>query len=166
MCAVCVWVKCTDVYAIENFDVIEFKIMQTKFIRLQHNSAWAVINNEQWWSKLLHKLSLSFACWTHIPFDRQTENRLFFIAHDILSFACWTRALSFSDWDFRKWSFVFAEALYVTCKLQNCTDANKGKPFPGYIDPNSLVVQDEYVFVQVSTFQVEFCHAFIQKWLN
>ncbi|KAL7403641.1 hypothetical protein ABVT39_003243 [Epinephelus coioides] len=45
---------------------------------------------------------------------------------------------------------VGAEALYVTCKLQNCTDANKGKPFPGYIDPNSLVVQDEYVFVQVS----------------
>lgn len=42
-----------------------------------------------------------------------------------------------------------AEALYVTCKLQNCSDANKGKPFPGYIDPNSLVVQDEYVFVQV-----------------
>ncbi|KTG32848.1 hypothetical protein cypCar_00032134, partial [Cyprinus carpio] len=40
------------------------------------------------------------------------------------------------------------QALYVTCKLQNCTDANKGKPFPGYIDPNSLVVQDEYVFVQ------------------
>uniref|UniRef100_A0A8C7TSM6 PKD domain-containing protein n=1 Tax=Oncorhynchus mykiss TaxID=8022 RepID=A0A8C7TSM6_ONCMY len=41
------------------------------------------------------------------------------------------------------------QALYVTCKLQNCTEANKGKPFPGYIDPNSLVVQDEYVFVQV-----------------
>ncbi|XP_048104276.1 LOW QUALITY PROTEIN: VPS10 domain-containing receptor SorCS1 [Alosa alosa] len=43
------------------------------------------------------------------------------------------------------------QALYVTCKLQNCTDGNKGKPFPGYIDPNSLVVQDEYVFVQVTT---------------
>ncbi|XP_026788198.3 VPS10 domain-containing receptor SorCS1 [Pangasianodon hypophthalmus] len=43
------------------------------------------------------------------------------------------------------------QALYITCKLQNCTEANKGKPFPGYIDPNSLVVQDEYVFVQVST---------------
>nr|XP_061833150.1 VPS10 domain-containing receptor SorCS1-like isoform X2 [Nerophis lumbriciformis] len=43
------------------------------------------------------------------------------------------------------------QAMYVTCKLQNCTDANKVKPFPGYIDPNSLVVQDEYVFVQVST---------------
>ncbi|XP_056891309.1 VPS10 domain-containing receptor SorCS1 isoform X1 [Takifugu flavidus] len=43
------------------------------------------------------------------------------------------------------------QALYITCKLQNCTDANKAKPFPGYIDPNSLVVQDEYVFVQVST---------------
>uniref|UniRef100_A0A8B9LBB6 VPS10 domain-containing receptor SorCS2 n=1 Tax=Astyanax mexicanus TaxID=7994 RepID=A0A8B9LBB6_ASTMX len=47
--------------------------------------------------------------------------------------------------------FSPSEALYVTCKLQNCTEANKGKPFPGYIDPNSLVVQDEYVFVQVST---------------
>uniref|UniRef100_A0A8C9TDQ3 Sortilin related VPS10 domain containing receptor 1 n=1 Tax=Scleropages formosus TaxID=113540 RepID=A0A8C9TDQ3_SCLFO len=44
-----------------------------------------------------------------------------------------------------------AGAQYVTCKVQNCTEANKGKPFPGYIDPNSLVVQDEYVFVQVST---------------
>uniref|UniRef100_A0A665W1M4 PKD domain-containing protein n=1 Tax=Echeneis naucrates TaxID=173247 RepID=A0A665W1M4_ECHNA len=43
-----------------------------------------------------------------------------------------------------------AEALYVTCRLQNCTDANKGKPFPGYIDPNSLVVQDEYVFVSTA----------------
>uniref|UniRef100_A0A8C1UET1 VPS10 domain-containing receptor SorCS2 n=1 Tax=Cyprinus carpio TaxID=7962 RepID=A0A8C1UET1_CYPCA len=44
------------------------------------------------------------------------------------------------------------QALYVTCKLQNCTDANKGKPFPGYIDPNSLVVQDEYVifFCQIN----------------
>ncbi|RXM29356.1 VPS10 domain-containing receptor SorCS1 [Acipenser ruthenus] len=42
-------------------------------------------------------------------------------------------------------------AQYITCKLQNCTDANKGRPFPGYIDPNSLVVQDEYVFVQVTT---------------
>uniref|UniRef100_A0A665W1K9 PKD domain-containing protein n=1 Tax=Echeneis naucrates TaxID=173247 RepID=A0A665W1K9_ECHNA len=60
----------------------------------------------------------------------------------------------------RRWQLVHerpldtlfqAEALYVTCRLQNCTDANKGKPFPGYIDPNSLVVQDEYVFVQVST---------------
>uniref|UniRef100_A0AAY4F0H1 PKD domain-containing protein n=1 Tax=Denticeps clupeoides TaxID=299321 RepID=A0AAY4F0H1_9TELE len=43
------------------------------------------------------------------------------------------------------------QALYITCKLHNCTNATKGKPFPGYIDPNSLVVQDEYVFVQVTT---------------
>ncbi|KAM3863124.1 VPS10 domain-containing receptor SorCS1-like [Diretmus argenteus] len=38
---------------------------------------------------------------------------------------------------------------YITCKLQNCSDANKGKPFPGFIVPDSLVVQDEYVFIQV-----------------
>uniref|UniRef100_A0A8D3D9D3 PKD domain-containing protein n=1 Tax=Scophthalmus maximus TaxID=52904 RepID=A0A8D3D9D3_SCOMX len=56
----------------------------------------------------------------------------------------------------RRWQLVHErvapnpEALYVTCKLQNCTDANKGKPFPGYIDPNSLVVQDEYVFVSTA----------------
>lgn len=38
---------------------------------------------------------------------------------------------------------------YITCKLQNCSDSNRGKPFPGFIIPNSLVVQDEYVFIQV-----------------
>ncbi|XP_063050661.1 VPS10 domain-containing receptor SorCS1-like [Engraulis encrasicolus] len=43
------------------------------------------------------------------------------------------------------------QALYVTCKLQNCSEGNKGRPFPGHIDPNTLVVQDEYVFVQVTT---------------
>lgn len=75
-------------------------------------------------------------------------------------------------WRVRVYVCVFvcvgAEALYVTCKLQNCTDANKGKPFPGYIDPNSLVVQDEYVFVQVGNcpvcsvknIRVEMCEFF------
>ncbi|XP_024280687.1 VPS10 domain-containing receptor SorCS1-like [Oncorhynchus tshawytscha] len=38
---------------------------------------------------------------------------------------------------------------YITCKLQNCTEANKGRPFPGFISPDSLVVQDQYVFIQV-----------------
>lgn len=46
--------------------------------------------------------------------------------------------------------FSFAAgSQYITCKLQNCSDGNKGKPFPGFIIPNSLVVQDEYVFIQV-----------------
>uniref|UniRef100_A0A8K9V485 PKD domain-containing protein n=1 Tax=Oncorhynchus mykiss TaxID=8022 RepID=A0A8K9V485_ONCMY len=66
------------------------------------------------------------------------------------------------------------QAQYVTCKLQNCTEANKGKPFPGYIDPNSLVVQDEYVFVQVVYMQLHDLHvistdenrvvAAVQEW--
>ncbi|XP_056147392.1 VPS10 domain-containing receptor SorCS1-like [Lampris incognitus] len=38
---------------------------------------------------------------------------------------------------------------YITCKLQNCSETNKSKPFPGFIIPDSLVVQDEYVFIQV-----------------
>ncbi|XP_030643265.1 LOW QUALITY PROTEIN: VPS10 domain-containing receptor SorCS1-like [Chanos chanos] len=42
-------------------------------------------------------------------------------------------------------------SLYITCRLQNCSEVNRGQPFPGYISPNSLVVQDEYVFIQVPT---------------
>uniref|UniRef100_A0A669CYD1 Sortilin related VPS10 domain containing receptor 1 n=1 Tax=Oreochromis niloticus TaxID=8128 RepID=A0A669CYD1_ORENI len=47
----------------------------------------------------------------------------------------------------RRWQLVHDN--YITCKLQNCSDGNKSKPFPGFIIPNSLVVQDEYVFIQV-----------------
>jgi len=35
--------------------------------------------------------------------------------------------------------------------MQNCTEANRNKPFPGYIDPDSLIVQDDYVFVQLTS---------------
>uniref|UniRef100_A0A672U3S7 Sortilin related VPS10 domain containing receptor 1 n=1 Tax=Strigops habroptila TaxID=2489341 RepID=A0A672U3S7_STRHB len=41
-----------------------------------------------------------------------------------------------------------SDAQYITCKMQNCSEATHGKPFPGYIDRNSLIVQDDYVFVQ------------------
>uniref|UniRef100_A0A3B4FAF9 VPS10 domain-containing receptor SorCS1-like n=1 Tax=Pundamilia nyererei TaxID=303518 RepID=A0A3B4FAF9_9CICH len=47
----------------------------------------------------------------------------------------------------RRWQLVHDN--YITCKLQNCSDGNKSKPFPGFIIPDSLVVQDEYVFIQV-----------------
>nr|XP_060497042.1 VPS10 domain-containing receptor SorCS1 [Panthera onca] len=40
---------------------------------------------------------------------------------------------------------------YLTCRMQNCTEANRNKPFPGYIDPDSLIVQDDYVFVQLTS---------------
>ncbi|KAG7256828.1 hypothetical protein CRUP_034564 [Coryphaenoides rupestris] len=39
---------------------------------------------------------------------------------------------------------------YITCKLQNCSEGSKGRPFPGFIRPDSLVVQDLYVFIQTS----------------
>lgn len=44
---------------------------------------------------------------------------------------------------------VDGHSIYLTCRMQNCTEANRNKPFPGYIDPDSLIVQDDYVFVQV-----------------
>lgn len=42
-------------------------------------------------------------------------------------------------------------AQYITCRMQNCSEAGRNKPFPGYIDPNSLIVQDDYVFVQLTS---------------
>ncbi|KAI6066435.1 VPS10 domain-containing receptor SorCS1 [Aix galericulata] len=43
------------------------------------------------------------------------------------------------------------DAQYITCKMQNCSEATRSKPFPGYIDHNSLIVQDDYVFVQLTS---------------
>lgn len=53
--------------------------------------------------------------------------------------------------DFKSLGFVIflSDAQYITCKMQNCSEATRSKPFPGYIDHNSLIVQDDYVFVQV-----------------
>ncbi|XP_038677600.1 VPS10 domain-containing receptor SorCS1-like isoform X3 [Scyliorhinus canicula] len=42
-------------------------------------------------------------------------------------------------------------AQYITCRIQNCSDTTSSRPFPGHIDHNSLVVQDDYVFAQVTT---------------
>ncbi|XP_030235756.1 VPS10 domain-containing receptor SorCS3 isoform X2 [Gadus morhua] len=43
-----------------------------------------------------------------------------------------------------------SRAQYVRCRAQRCTEANRQYLFPGYVDTNSLVVQDEYVFTQVT----------------
>uniref|UniRef100_A0A8P4KNQ7 Sortilin related VPS10 domain containing receptor 3b n=1 Tax=Dicentrarchus labrax TaxID=13489 RepID=A0A8P4KNQ7_DICLA len=39
---------------------------------------------------------------------------------------------------------------YVKCRAQRCTEGNRQYLFPGHVDTNSLVVQDEYVFTQVT----------------
>ncbi|XP_066047058.1 VPS10 domain-containing receptor SorCS1 isoform X1 [Chamaea fasciata] len=46
---------------------------------------------------------------------------------------------------------VDGHAQYITCKMQNCSEATRSKPFPGYIDHNSLIVQGDYVFVQLTS---------------
>lgn len=43
----------------------------------------------------------------------------------------------------------FAGAQYVKCRAQRCTESSRQYLFPGHVDTNSLVVQDEYVFTQV-----------------
>ncbi|KAK6291241.1 hypothetical protein J4Q44_G00383610, partial [Coregonus suidteri] len=40
---------------------------------------------------------------------------------------------------------------YVTCRALTCSEPNRNYPFPGYIDISSLVVQDDYMFIQVTT---------------
>uniref|UniRef100_A0A671SM71 VPS10 domain-containing receptor SorCS3-like n=1 Tax=Sinocyclocheilus anshuiensis TaxID=1608454 RepID=A0A671SM71_9TELE len=45
----------------------------------------------------------------------------------------------------------FHNCQYVTCRAQACSESSRTYPFSGYIETNSLVVQDEYVFVQVTT---------------
>ncbi|XP_073409181.1 VPS10 domain-containing receptor SorCS1 isoform X3 [Dendrobates tinctorius] len=42
-------------------------------------------------------------------------------------------------------------AQYIVCKMNNCSETARMKPFAGYIDTNSLIVQDEYVFVQLTS---------------
>ncbi|KAL2076620.1 hypothetical protein ACEWY4_027783 [Coilia grayii] len=41
--------------------------------------------------------------------------------------------------------------LYVTCLIQNCSDKMVTAQFLGKIDRNSLAVQNEYIFVKVTT---------------
>ncbi|XP_033869083.3 VPS10 domain-containing receptor SorCS2-like isoform X2 [Acipenser ruthenus] len=41
--------------------------------------------------------------------------------------------------------------LYVTCLIQNCSDKMVTAQFLGKIDHNSLAVQDDYIFVKVTT---------------
>lgn len=48
-------------------------------------------------------------------------------------------------------SSYMTDVQYVTCRAQMCTEANRNYPFPGYIEISSLVVQDDYIFIQVRT---------------
>uniref|UniRef100_A0A4W4EQL8 VPS10 domain-containing receptor SorCS2 n=1 Tax=Electrophorus electricus TaxID=8005 RepID=A0A4W4EQL8_ELEEL len=46
---------------------------------------------------------------------------------------------------------VFPGYLYVTCLIQNCSDKMVTAQFLGKIDPNSLAVRKDYIFVKVTT---------------
>ncbi|RXM27121.1 VPS10 domain-containing receptor SorCS3 [Acipenser ruthenus] len=40
---------------------------------------------------------------------------------------------------------------YIICRIQACSELDRSHPFPGFIDTSSLVVQDDYMFIQVTT---------------
>ncbi|CAB1344630.1 unnamed protein product, partial [Coregonus sp. 'balchen'] len=56
---------------------------------------------------------------------------------------------------------------YITCRALTCSEPNRNYPFPGYIDISSLVVQDDYMFIQdlhiVSTDEHQ-VFAAVQEW--
>lgn len=43
-----------------------------------------------------------------------------------------------------------SDAHYLTCRIQECAETTRSGPFARSIDISSLVVQDEYIFIQVS----------------
>uniref|UniRef100_A0A5F8HH65 Sortilin related VPS10 domain containing receptor 3 n=1 Tax=Monodelphis domestica TaxID=13616 RepID=A0A5F8HH65_MONDO len=45
----------------------------------------------------------------------------------------------------------YSYAHYLTCRIQECSETTKSGPFARSIDISSLVVQDEYVFIQVTS---------------
>uniref|UniRef100_A0A8C5IMM8 Sortilin N-terminal domain-containing protein n=1 Tax=Junco hyemalis TaxID=40217 RepID=A0A8C5IMM8_JUNHY len=44
-----------------------------------------------------------------------------------------------------------ADTHYLTCRIQECSETKRSGPFSRSIDVSSLVVQDEYIFIQVTT---------------
>lgn len=44
-----------------------------------------------------------------------------------------------------------SDAHYLTCRIQECAETTRSGPFARSIDISSLVVQDEYIFIQVSS---------------
>lgn len=46
---------------------------------------------------------------------------------------------------------VSAAFRYVTCQIHNCSDKVLAAPFPWPIDRGSLTVQDDYIFLKVSS---------------
>lgn len=53
------------------------------------------------------------------------------------------------------WAFLrcpcspIADTHYLTCRIQECSETKRSGPFSRSIDVSSLVVQDEYIFIQV-----------------
>uniref|UniRef100_A0A7N9AV92 VPS10 domain-containing receptor SorCS2 n=1 Tax=Mastacembelus armatus TaxID=205130 RepID=A0A7N9AV92_9TELE len=76
--------------------------------------------------------------WTLLQ-ERVTKDKVF-----------WSVKLIFSLADEGLWVSI-QSYLYVTCLIQNCSDKMVTAQFLGKIDHNSLLVQDEYIFVKVTT---------------
>uniref|UniRef100_A0A8C5R5H3 Sortilin related VPS10 domain containing receptor 1 n=1 Tax=Leptobrachium leishanense TaxID=445787 RepID=A0A8C5R5H3_9ANUR len=65
----------------------------------------------------------------------------------------WTVTVSNRDADLvhLETKTVEGHSQYIVCRIHNCSETVRAKPFPGNIDANSLIVQDEYAFVQLTS---------------
>lgn len=48
--------------------------------------------------------------------------------------------------------------LYITCQITNCSEKALKTPFFGNIDQNSLLVNDDYIFVQATSGNLSLIH--------
>uniref|UniRef100_A0A670XYF9 VPS10 domain-containing receptor SorCS2 n=1 Tax=Pseudonaja textilis TaxID=8673 RepID=A0A670XYF9_PSETE len=76
------------------------------------------------------------------------EQRVDFLNHSAFILA---NDVSISLFTFIYYFWFSTDFYYMTCRFQNCSEKSLKSPFNGRIDKNSLTVQDDYIFLQVSS---------------
>uniref|UniRef100_A0A8C3UR86 Sortilin related VPS10 domain containing receptor 3 n=1 Tax=Catharus ustulatus TaxID=91951 RepID=A0A8C3UR86_CATUS len=86
--------------------------------------------------------SMDFGRKWQLMHERVTPNR-FYWESDLKGFQV------APAWAFLMFVFSLSDTHYLTCRIQECSETKRSGPFSRSIDVSSLVVQDEYIFIQV-----------------
>ncbi|KAI5090031.1 VPS10 domain-containing receptor SorCS3 [Silurus meridionalis] len=114
---------------------LSFYVLSLLFHPSQEDWALAYSHDQKLYS------SFDFGRKWHLVHERVTPNRFYWSVSgldkeaDLVHMEAYT-----SD----------GQCQYMTCRAQACYESSRTFPFPGYIEPNSLVVQDEYIVIQVT----------------
>ncbi|XP_047659454.1 VPS10 domain-containing receptor SorCS3 [Tachysurus fulvidraco] len=114
---------------------LSFYVLSLLFHPSQEDWALAYSHDQKLYS------SFDFGRKWHLVHERVTPNRFYWSVSgldkeaDLVHMEAYT-----SD----------GQCQYMACRAQACYESSRTFPFPGYIEPNSLVVQDEYIVIQVT----------------